>query len=93
LDQDTYDVLKEHIAFLREQLAARQLWHDFVFEGLRAELAKLDNAFESARAENVKLKVALAQAVQEVYFHDEQDGNPHDTDDGDYDRWNALLGC
>lgn len=93
MDQDTYDVLKEHVAFLREQLAAKQSWHDFVFESLRAEMAKLNNAFESARAENVKLKVALAQAVQECGFHDEQEDNPHKTLDSDYEFWNALLGC
>ena len=84
-------VLREHVDFIKEQLASKQTF-------LEQEVARQREAKEMAevdvyklRKENMVLKVALTQAICQVEVHNEQEDAPWSTDRTMIDRWEALT--
>src|SRR5438046_1530558 len=82
-------VLREHIAFLREQLT---LWQSEA--GLAAHWRKRAEALEAelkaARIDDRKLRASLAMACGEILAHETCEDNPHETDADMFSRWRAL---
>ncbi len=84
----TIEVLREINQFLREQLDTRRLWIEESLKQVNDQAHKLAEEVVALRNSNYKLRVALAQAVKECEFHNEQD---HTTSVDDLNAWQEWV--
>lgn len=86
-----HEVLREHVAFLREQLDEKRSWFQEIQDILRVELQEAKREVVKLSQENLKLKTALAQATCEAKFHNENDDRNHTTDEDAIAYWETLF--
>ncbi len=87
----TVDVLREHVAFLREMLAERQTWQLARLGDLQQRSQNQEAAIDRLRQDREQLRLALAVAVNEIESHNGEGDNPHRTDSRYLEDWYGLL--
>ncbi len=90
-EETVVSVLREQISLLRELLEGKNNWLTSQLETERARNTSLNTAYNETREKNKTLEVALGRALQEIYLHNEQEDNPHETSTESLTRWEELV--
>lgn len=81
-------VLREMNQYLREQLDSRRTWIEEALKQENDKAKKLAEESIALRNNNYRLKVALAQAIKECEFHNEQE---HTTSIEELNAWQEWV--
>ena len=84
-------VLREHLAFVKEQLASKETWLQHDLERSREQAVKIWEENQSLGEDCEELRVALAEAISEVQFHNQDSDSTYETRQEDINEWILLT--